>query len=536
MANPVIINPTLTLAGQAAAFNADNNGLELKIDQVSFGRAHYDPTGDEIGLQDPVGNPIPVTGASRPTPYQIRMVSTWRENVGQVGIGEIGFWSNGTLVFVWSKADGTVASYKTDGVAYVLFNDLSFQQVPAGSISFTVDPNESVALAALAAHEGADNAHLQYMLRAKFPDYQGHLWGVVSGGNNAIALQLPAIVELTEYIRGQRFTFRPEVGNSGPTTIDINGLGPVPVLKTGGVPLTQGSIIGGGIYDVYYDGENFQLTAGAGFASAEATAEELLQEDDTESTSWVSVRRLRDIFAKERGDISRLLATTEFVRNLGPCYPTDIRVPLVDSALSIDHINGLAGITFTQTIYLPTREHEIPIGSTFSLMFYSGTGVGTVMAPVGCYITVGNVQAASLKFTHSDPPLRIMYLGGGAYTLLGGGSLGNLPALQSVMGRTGWKKDASGIITQWGLTAPTSPTTPSVQVTFPVKFPTEVLFISEKGYYNDAIEYPMNVEFSFTELSTSGTLVKQIATIRGGTTPSFGALAVGSCSWIAVGR
>lgn len=536
MANPVIINPTLTLAGQAAAFNASSTGLELEIDQVSFGRAHYDPTGDEVELREPVGNPVGLAGASRPTPYQIRMVSTWRENVGQVGIGEIGFWSKGILVFVWSKADGTVASYKTDGVTYVLFNDLAFQQVPAGSISFTVDPDESVALAALAAHEGAQNAHPQYALRSKFPDYQGHLWGDVSGEADAVLLELPAIVELDGYIKGNRFSFLAKQTNTGPTTIEINGCGAVEVLKTGGVPLTAGSIIAGGVYDVYYDGEKFQLTAGAGFASAEATVEELLEEGGTDSTSWISVRRLREILVKERGDISRLLATTEFARNLGPCYPTYIRAPIVDSKLGLEHTNGLVGITSTQTIYLPNREHEPPIGSTFSLMFYSGTGVGTVVAPAGCYITVGDVQAASLKFTHTDPPLRVMYLGGGAYTLLGGGSLGNLPALQSVMGRTGWKKDASGIITQWGLTAPTSPTTPSVRITFPVQFPTEVLWISEKGYYTDAIVDPMNVEFSFTELSTSGSLVKQIATIRGGTTPSLGALAVGSCSWIAVGR
>ncbi|QIB08983.1 hypothetical protein GZ982_30000 (plasmid) [Pseudomonas fluorescens] len=291
MADPIIINPTLTLAGQAAAFNASNDGLELKITHVSFGTAHYDPTGEELELVAPVGNKVPVAGASRPTPYQIRMVSAWREDVGQVGIGEIAFWAGDTLAFVWSKADGTVASYKTNGVTYVLFNDLAFSAVPANSISFVIDPDESVALAALAAHEGAYNAHPQYVLRAKFPDYQGHLWGDVGGTANAITLTLPDIVELTQYIKGNRFSFKALSSNTGDTTINVEGVGPVQVLKTGGVPLTAGSIVAGGVYDVYYDGATFQLTAGAGFASAEATEAEVTGTTAVDSTSWVSVRR-----------------------------------------------------------------------------------------------------------------------------------------------------------------------------------------------------------------------------------------------------
>jgi len=292
MANPVIINPTLTQAGQAAAFNAAGTGLELTLTHVSFGTAHYDPKGTEVALKSPVGNKVPVAGASRPTPYQIRMTSAWRENVGQVPVGEIGWWAGDVLVFVWSKQDGTVASYKTDGVTYVLFNDLSFASVPANSISFVVDPNESVALAALAAHEGASNAHPQYALRAKFPDYQGHLWGNVGGSANAITLTLPAIVELTEYILGQRFSFKATASNTGAATININGVGAKPVLKTGGVAVTAGSIIAGGVYDVYYDGTAFQLTAGAGFASSEATTAEVTGTTATSSTNWVSVRRL----------------------------------------------------------------------------------------------------------------------------------------------------------------------------------------------------------------------------------------------------
>lgn len=392
MADPVVINPTLTLAGQAAAFNASGTGLELKITHVSFGTAHYDPTGDEVALVNPVGNKVAVAGASRPTPYQIRMVSSWREDVGQVAIGEIAWWAGETLVFVWSKADGTLASYKTDGVAYVLFNDLSFSSVPANSISFTVDPDESVALAALAAHEGAHNAHPQYVLRAKFPDYQGHLWGDVGGSANTITLTLPEIVELTNYIKGNRFSFKAIYTNTGATTINIDGVGPVEVLKTGGVPLTAGSIIAGGVYDVYYDGAKFQLTAGAGFASAEATQEEVTGTAAVQSTSWVSVRRLLQAMALKAnlanpaftgsptvptpapGNKSQLVANTEFVM-------TAIASLVASSPAALDTLSELANALGNDPNFATTILNALALKAPLASPVLTGTPTGPTAAP-----------------------------------------------------------------------------------------------------------------------------------------------------------
>lgn len=405
MADPVIINPTLTLAGQAAAFNASNNGLELKITHVSFGKAHYDPSGHEVALVEPVGNKVAVAGASRPTPYQIRMVSTWREDVGQVGIGEIAFWAGDVLVFVWSKADGTVASYKTDGVSYVLFNDLAFSSVPANSVSFVVDPNESVALAALMAHEGSYNAHPQYALRARFPDYQGHLWGDVAGTANAIELTLPAIVELTQYIKGNRFSFKATKTNTADTTINVAGVGAVQVLKTGGVPLTAGSIVAGGVYDVYYDGAKFQLTAGAGFASAEATDAEVTDLTAVNSTSWVSLRRLIKAlvgFAKlvsptftglpkaptpDLFDNSKLIATTEFVARASGNYRGFTSLTSA-AALTTAAAGTIITAIGTFTITLPLAS-SMTLGGAIHFLNIGG-GVVTVECPAGDSYNVGS--------------------------------------------------------------------------------------------------------------------------------------------------
>lgn len=270
MADPVSINPTLTLAGQKAAISADNTGIEVKINYVSYGEAHYDPTGDEVALKSPVGSKIPLAGGSRPTPYQLRTASAWSENVGEVAIGEVGFWSDDILMFVWSKADGTVLSYKTDGVTYVLFNDLAFAQVPSGSISITVDPDESVALAALAAHEGASNAHPQYLLRADVAKDSGPLaWlGLAGGTANALVLNLVASeAQVAALAAGQRYQFLAATANTGAATANIEGLGVIAIKKGGDgglVDLEANDIRAGAVYDLNYDGSHFQLGGGVG--------------------------------------------------------------------------------------------------------------------------------------------------------------------------------------------------------------------------------------------------------------------------------
>jgi len=275
MANPVIINPKLTLAGQAAAFIASSTGVELKLTHTSYGRGHYDPTGDEVALADPVGSKILLAGGGRPTPYQLRTVSVWKENVGQVAIGEIAWWAGDVLAFIWSKASGEIASYKTDGVAYVLFSDLKLAQVPAGSINIEISPGESVALAALGEHESFEHAHPQYLLRKSVASDSGPLMGLkhsVGSTANALVLELDAAESvLTTYDQFQRFQFLATSANTTSVTVDIEAIGVTTVKRAGDsglVDLEPGDIKAGGLYDLNYDGAYFQLGGGVGSGKA----------------------------------------------------------------------------------------------------------------------------------------------------------------------------------------------------------------------------------------------------------------------------
>ena len=265
MYDPLIIDPTMTLGGKQAAFAASSSGMSLKLTHVSFGKGRYDPTGAEVALKTPVGSKITLAGGTRPTQFQIRMLAAWREDLGgETKITEIGYWAGNVLAFIWSDLSGAPAFTKTDGVPAVLFSDIAFDSVPAGSIDLTIDPAESVALAAIAAHEGASNAHPQYVAHALFPDAQADMWMAVTGSANAIVLKTPTDVVTPAYKTGQAFRFKAAYANTGAVTANVNGLGIKAVTKSGGNVLSPGDLRVGAIYDLIYDGTRFQLAGGVG--------------------------------------------------------------------------------------------------------------------------------------------------------------------------------------------------------------------------------------------------------------------------------
>ena len=76
-------------------------------------------------------------------------------------------------------------------------------------------------------------------------------YAVDSGSLNAyvVALSTP----ITSNYNGLRITFKATHSNTGPTTFD-SGAGPIALVTQAGTPLTAGTIISGGIYEIIYDG------------------------------------------------------------------------------------------------------------------------------------------------------------------------------------------------------------------------------------------------------------------------------------------
>lgn len=82
-------------------------------------------------------------------------------------------------------------------------------------------------------------------------------WCGTSGGS-ANAQTLTPTPALAAYAAGQRLTFVAGFGNTGATTINVSGLGTKSVFF-GGFSLTGGEIVSNRLYEIVYDGTNYQI-------------------------------------------------------------------------------------------------------------------------------------------------------------------------------------------------------------------------------------------------------------------------------------
>lgn len=101
------------------------------------------------------------------------------------------------------------------------------------------------------------NQRNQYASYGQVQDGQPQ-WLSVSGTNTIVATIAPGP---TSYAAGQAFRFLSAGLNTGPVTLNINGLGAKAVTKNGAVALAGGEIPASAIIHVVYDGTQFQLAA-----------------------------------------------------------------------------------------------------------------------------------------------------------------------------------------------------------------------------------------------------------------------------------
>lgn len=95
---------------------------------------------------------------------------------------------------------------------------------------------------ALSEHQADDTAHVRY--------------GAASGTNAKTITLNPAPTSLVE---GFAVSFKNVTENTNAVTININGLGAKPVVKSNGTPLTSGNLKANSIYTVRYNGSSFIL-------------------------------------------------------------------------------------------------------------------------------------------------------------------------------------------------------------------------------------------------------------------------------------
>lgn len=131
--------------------------------------------------------------------------------------------------------------------------------------------------AAVATHVADSNAHPQYVRKDGLLNATDGIWcGAAAGTVNSIVLLLPsspAMQILPAYKSGLRLVFKASAANTGAVTVNLNGLGAKNLTTEGSTVLLAGDIKANGIYEIVYDGTNFQIVGFTSTASALKTPE-----------------------------------------------------------------------------------------------------------------------------------------------------------------------------------------------------------------------------------------------------------------------
>ncbi|HZS81055.1 MAG TPA: tail fiber domain-containing protein [Herbaspirillum sp.] len=161
----VSLNLKLTSAGQAAVFNAQNNGLKLTLTHIQFGTGKRIPDGTETALISP-SQLSSISSGRKISSTQIRMSALFT-GISHYEICEIGIWAGepeapeSVLFAYYSQATDRIAVMSA-GVDFVFSHDMSIDAGIGGSVNIIVDPNGSSMIALMTAHESAADPHSQY--------------------------------------------------------------------------------------------------------------------------------------------------------------------------------------------------------------------------------------------------------------------------------------------------------------------------------------------------------------------------------------
>lgn len=101
---------------------------------------------------------------------------------------------------------------------------------------------------------------------AHLADYVKHPgYGVATGSANAYEVTInPAP---TSYVEGMAIVIKINVDNTGPSTINVNGLGAKAIKKPNGNDVSAGNLKSGSIYTLRYNGANFILQGEGGLVT-----------------------------------------------------------------------------------------------------------------------------------------------------------------------------------------------------------------------------------------------------------------------------
>lgn len=138
MASPII--PVVTLAGLAAAMNAQVNGITVELTDIAVGSGEWVPDDTATALMTEEQR-VPIAGSHIVPPNQLHL-SALLSGPDEYWINEVGIYGNGNvLMAIWSRV-GEPFAYKSADVDVILNHDLLLTAYPPESITVSNITND----------------------------------------------------------------------------------------------------------------------------------------------------------------------------------------------------------------------------------------------------------------------------------------------------------------------------------------------------------------------------------------------------------
>lgn len=245
---------------------------------------------------------------------------------------------------------------------------------------------------------------------------------VCTGPANAYTLTAQGQFKAPQaYALGQRVRFQASASNTGPATVNANGVGVVSLLDRSGAALASGALVAGLVYEAVYDGAAFRLTNGAATEEAAgpielATASEAIAlVDEGRAVTPATLKSVLDQPVPRKGDT----------------YHSDESIASAAAAAARPLTAADHGVLFllsneTFTVTLPAAA-SVPDGFRIGFLKPSAAGVQTV-APSGADTI--NFQAASMALSRSNQKIELIRTTGSNWQAL------QMPATDVLPGHT----------------------------------------------------------------------------------------------------
>ncbi|KUG24584.1 hypothetical protein ASZ90_005614 [hydrocarbon metagenome] len=318
-------------------------------------------------------------------------------------------------------------------------------------------------------------------------------YAVGSGSGNAIILTLsPA---LTAHVAGMDISFKANHTNTGAVTIDINSLGAVALKKLGSLALEANDIISGQIVTIAYDGTYYQVKS---ISSSERYA--VSTGSDNAYLLTLSPALMAHVNGREisfKANFTNSDAATININSLGAKSIKKYGSVALDAN---DIVSGqIVTIAYDGTYYqlLNFESEKRYASSTGSSNAYVLTLSPALTAHVNgreisfkanftntgaATININSLGAVSLKKNGSSALEANDILSGQIITIAYDGT--NYQVKNSNISYTnslaanGYQKFPGGLILQWGDVSATMADNNTLEVSFPIEFPTACLMAS----------------------------------------------------------